>query len=415
MKGTDMRKRFRENWKILSAAAAGVLVMILAVLLTPGKIAIGKIQRDTYGGAVKTVTLYVQTDGEEEQAVEIQVSPRKYSRTELEALAGQAARRLDTVLPGENKSLDYVVSDLVLPGSLEGLPFRITWELSRYDVLDMEGKIQEEELEKEDTDDGGVLVTLTGILRYEDFETAYSTSARICKPEEKNQNFSELVQSVIQKEDEASSENAWLVLPKEIEGKKIIWKREEENTAVPAAGILLLSALLLRLRKKQKQKDQEKEREKQMLLDYPEIISQVTMLLQTGMTVRNVWKRVTEDYLEQKKKSGRERAAYEEMVTAWKEMQGGMPEQESYERFARRCRLAPYMKFGAVLAQNLRKGAKGTADILSVEAIQAMEDRKSRAKQFGEEAGTKLLGPMFLMLVVVLLMVVVPAFWSVQI
>ena len=88
-----------------------------------------------------------------------------------------------------------------------------------------------------------------------------------------------------------------------------------------------------------------------MLLDYPEIISQVTMLLQTGMTVRNVWKRVTEDYLEQKKKSGRERAAYEEMVTAWKEMQGGMPEQESYERFARRCRLAPYMKFGAVLAQ----------------------------------------------------------------
>ena len=222
MKGTDMRKRFRENWKILSAAAAGVLVMILAVLLPPGKTAIGKIQRDTYGGAVKTVTLYVQTDGEEEQAVEIQVSPRKYSRTELEALAGQAARRLDTVLPGENKSLDYVVSDLVLPGSLEGLPFRITWELSRYDVLDMEGKIQEEELEKEDTDDGGVLVTLTGILRYEDFETAYSTSARICKPEEKNQNFSELVQSVIQKEDEASSENAWLVLPKEIEGKKII-------------------------------------------------------------------------------------------------------------------------------------------------------------------------------------------------
>lgn len=96
-------------------------------------------------------------------------------------------------------------------------------------------------------------------------------------------------------------------------------------------------------------------------------------------------------------------------------MQGKIPENDSYERFARRCGLAPYMKFGALLSQNLKKGAGGLAAILNVEALQALEDRKNRAKRLGEEAGTKLLFPMFLMLVIVMAIIIIPAFWSIQV
>ena len=42
------------------------------------------------------------------------------------------------------------------------------------------------------------------------------------------------------------------------------------------------------------------------------------------------------------------------------------------------------------------------------------EERKARARRLGEEAGTKLLLPMFLMLAEVLVIVVVPAFFTVQ-
>ena len=96
-------------------------------------------------------------------------------------------------------------------------------------------------------------------------------------------------------------------------------------------------------------------------------------------------------------------------------MKSGIAEAESYERFARRCGLTVYMKFGALLSQNLKKGTKGLADIFRMEAVQAMEDRKSRAKRLGEEAGTKLLVPMFLMLAVVMAVIIIPAFWSIQI
>ena len=88
---------------------------------------------------------------------------------------------------------------------------------------------------------------------------------------------------------------------------------------------------------------------------------------------------------------------------------------EAYEKFGKRCGVAPYMKFGALLAQNTKKGNKGLADILKMEAIQAFENRKSVAKQKGEEASTKLLFPMFGMLAVVMVIVIIPAFLSIQI
>ena len=108
------------------------------------------------------------------------------------------------------------------------------------------------------------------------------------------------------------------------------------------------------------------------------------------------------------------RAAYEEMRTTYHEMQSGIPEAEAYERFGRRCGVALYMKLGALLSQNLRKGSKGLSQLLKLESIQAMENRKSRAKRMGEEASTKLLLPMFAMLAVVMILVIVPAFLSIQ-
>ena len=106
---------------------------------------------------------------------------------------------------------------------------------------------------------------------------------------------------------------------------------------------------------------------------------------------------------------------YEEMQTTLHEMQSGISEAEAYERFGKRCGLTAYMKFGALLSQNLRKGSKGLGDMLRMEAIEAFERRKSMARRLGEEAGSKLLAPMLGMLAVVLIMVMVPAFMTMQI
>lgn len=150
-----------------------------------------------------------------------------------------------------------------------------------------------------------------------------------------------------------------------------------------------------------------------MVLDYPEIVSKLTLLLGAGMTVRKAWRKIAEDYGD-KNARGKARFAYEEMLYTSREMDSGVAEAESYEKFGRRCNVQEYLRLGALLSQNLRKGTKGLNDLLKLEALQAFEERKARAKRRGEEAGTKLLLPMFLMLAEVLIIVVVPAFLSIQ-
>ena len=80
-----------------------------------------------------------------------------------------------------------------------------------------------------------------------------------------------------------------------------------------------------------------------------------------------------------------------------------------------RCGLPVYRKFAVMLSQNLRKGTKGLAELLQREAAGAFEERKAAARKLGEETSTRLLGPMFLMLGVGLMIIVVPAFLTIQI
>ena len=100
------------------------------------------------------------------------------------------------------------------------------------------------------------------------------------------------------------------------------------------------------------------------------------------------------------------------MIYTMHQIQGGAAEGECYENYGVRCKVPVYRKFGTMLSQNLRKGSKGLSVLLKREAEEAFEERKNTAKKLGEEAGTKLLLPLFLMLGVVMAMVMAPALLS---
>jgi hypothetical protein len=103
------------------------------------------------------------------------------------------------------------------------------------------------------------------------------------------------------------------------------------------------------------------------------------------------------------------------MLATTYELKLGVPENKAYEQFGRRTGLIPYIKFSSLISQNLKKGTKGFTELLLHEATQAFENRKESAKRQGEEAGTKLLIPMMLLLVIVFLIIMIPAFMAFQI
>ena len=373
-----------------------------------------RINREDYGGNSVNHQLQMQIEDEKSENVEIQVSPRMYSEEEVQSLFRQAMNKLDQVILGEDETADHVVKPLCFPQELEGYPFAISWEPGRYDVMDMNGRINQDAVLEEDPEGEGVLVKITGILRYGTEEAAYNTQVLVFADVEETETIRNQVLNAARQAEEVSREEKSFVLPEQVNGRTVRWRFRKESKVMPVLMLGAVICVFLVVQERQKKEKQRKDRKEQMLFDYPEIVSQFTMLMGAGMTAKNVWKKITADYCGQKERGGRVRDAYEEMVITLQEMQSGIPEAECYERFAARCGLVPYMKMGALLSQNLRKGAKGTSDMLKMEAIQAMEDRKSRARRLGEEAGVKLLLPMLLMLVIVLVIVVVPAFLSID-
>jgi hypothetical protein len=129
------------------------------------------------------------------------------------------------------------------------------------------------------------------------------------------------------------------------------------------------------------------------------------------MTLRQAWNKISEDYASKASQKGFPRQyAYEEMLATDRELKLGIPESTAYEQYGRRTGLISYIKFSSLISQNLKKGTKGFTDLLMREAIEAFEERKETAKRLGEEAGTKLLIPMMIMLVIVFLIIMIPAF-----
>lgn len=367
------------------------------------------VSRNSQGQGEREEKLKVRI-GDTEENMTITVGEQEYTQEQLDKVFREAGEQLEELVLGENESLDEVRSNLNLVGSLPDTGISVSWEVDEYEAMNQQG-----ELKTENLTDEGTLVKLTAVLSYKE-ETAEVTFFARLYPPKLNQTEKQLkkLSEEIERMDEETKEDEYLSLPSDVDGIPVIWKYGRNFRAV---GLLLIgaaAALFLYAEEQEKQKNRKKERELQMALDYPQMVSKLTLYLGAGMTVRKAWYRIAEDYELQKEEKGN-REVYEEMLYTMHEIQGGGSEGECYEKFGERCALPAYKKFGAMLSQNLKKGTKGLAPLLKQEADNAFEERKSLAKRLGEEAGTKMLLPMFLMLAVVLVIIVVPAFFSIQI
>lgn len=158
-------------------------------------------------------------------------------------------------------------------------------------------------------------------------------------------------------------------------------------------------------------KDLRRKKEQQMMADYPEIITGLTVLTGAGLALPQAWIRLTEEYEAAKEKRGI-RWAYEEMLVTARQIQNGISPGRAFAEYGRRIGIHVYIKLGNLLEQNMKKGTKGLSVMLQDEAYQAFEERKHQVRRTGEEISTKLLIPMFMMFGVVLIIILVPAIKS---
>lgn len=381
----------------------GVIVFMLDYKSSVTSITDGIVRND-YGGGTRKEHIQFKVD-ERKQELEIEISERLYTAEEIQQMFRRCTAKLEKEMLGDNESVDRIEKNLNLVTRLEGEPVEIKWQLDRYDVMNVLGELQTD-LEKD-----GILVQLQAVITYTEdrsqqalYECTVNVFPKTLTEEER---IRESVVSAIRRKDQLTRTKKKIELPGKVEGKYIEYYSVLDTRGLVVSAMAVVIGVLFVALEKQKETEKEKERRQQLLLDYPEIVNKLTLLLGAGMTVKRAWKLISSDYSN--------RYAYDEMKITCREMDSGISEAECYERFGKRCGLQEYMRLGALLSQNLRKGTSGIGQVLKLEAIQAFEERKARARRMGEEAGTKLLVPMFIMLVVVFIIVIVPAYLSMQI
>lgn len=139
----------------------------------------------------------------------------------------------------------------------------------------------------------------------------------------------------------------------------------------------------------------------EILSDYPEVLSKLTLLVNAGLVIREAWTKVayTSD-----------RALYKEMRLASEEMNNGVSELDAFYNFSQRCAVKEIRKFASILSQNIQKGGSELTMNLRYMNEESWEEKKHRAKRKGETAGSKLMIPLLIMFIGILLMVIVPIF-----
>lgn len=405
--GDTQRRQKEYVIKKLSLCIMVIIVgLTLSLLLwikdgTQTVIVDNRIERNPYGDGEKNVTLVGKSENGTYE-VDLSVEEKRYSDTELNNLLTEFIPLLETNMLGENESLDKVAYDLRFVEGILGFPFTVEWQTDGV-YIDRDGKLIE------DTLDAPKLVELTAVISCESFEARHELSCMVYSKAVQPPK-SELILKALQKIQSETRDHEFMTLPSEIDEEKISWSYRKNYTELLFLIATPLIALIMYFGTDRDLKKQVNDRKEQLQLDYPEIVSALALLIGAGMTVPNAWQRVAKDYRARKQETGRKRYAYEEMLLTIYEMESGVAQTKAYERFGRRCRAQCYNRLSTMLSQNVKKGATNLAALLREEAAYAFEERKHTARRFGEKAGTKLLMPMMMLLCMIMIVIMVPAF-----
>ncbi|WP_246315499.1 type II secretion system F family protein [Paenibacillus foliorum] len=145
-------------------------------------------------------------------------------------------------------------------------------------------------------------------------------------------------------------------------------------------------------------------KKRQMLLELPEMVNQIVLLVNAGETVQKALMRCVE-----RRSNYHDSPLLAELAKAAQEIQMNVSFTKSMEDFNKRCGLQEVSLFTTTLLLNYKRGGDELVMSLKELSFSLWEKRKSLAKTLGEEASSKMVFPMVVIFMVVMVVVAAPA------
>jgi len=419
-KAKGIFEKIRHEIKLNKSYKTALLIFLAFLMLaifkgiansSSTKISDNSLKRPAPGSDTRQETVDVyDKSGELITSLDLTLDPRKLNASEVEENFFKAYEEIEENMLATNESLDKVKYNLKLQTSAVSGLVNIDWYSDDFNIINYNGKVSNDDfLENESRP-----VVLRAVLSYDEYKTSLEYRITVIAKDKSELSLDNLIAKRIDKNLEESVNEDKFSLPDNIDGKELIYKiRREETSPFYYIFLGIMLAVLIIYKDYAKLKEEKENRIKQMKYDYSELVSKLCLLLGSGMTIRMAWTKIAADYNRNfKEGKATSHAIYEEMYETSCNMQAGIPEAACYEDFARRVNIKEYTKFISLLVSNLKKGSKDLVSLLENETREAFELRKQMALQKGEEASTKLLIPMIMMLVIVMIIIMFPAVTS---
>lgn len=398
----------RVNWYYIQVLQKMLWVLLLAIAISLLVWGVDQMEeealqflREDYGGSEQLLTLQYQNREQEQKELTITLDPIQYRPEELEQSFQDGFAYLEEEMLGENKALGQIQKSMNLLKSIPDSGLTVTWYSDNYELIDEQGNVNNVWLEKEET------VYLILELSYEDtvqtreYEIIIQPK-QMTEAEQEERNLHLAIEEILQE----TRYDKEVLLPTELQGMQI----SEKKTGPATEWVIILLGMvisgMLWFRQKEELQNQVKKQKEDFQKSYPYLVNQLVLYIGAGTTLQGAFERIIFQYETGKKKKD---FLYKELSIMWNEMRSGISQEQAYINLGKRIGLPSYLKLTTLFVQQIRKGTSGIMLQLEQEEHDAFEYRKEQAKQLGEEAGTKLLLPMILLMLISMVIVVCPA------
>lgn len=390
--------KYRYIKLIIVSIVIGLAVVLLSSL--QGNINANEVNKIERGNKKETISL-LATSKYGESEMELEVLPYRISDEDLEEMLLQFKKELLEEIKGKNNSLDNITYDLNLVDSLDQFPFEVQYRFNPRGYISEKGEIIE-------AGDKSTRIEIIMTYSYDDYEYTDSIWVNLSalSRTEKEVFESELINEIREK-NELNRKDA-IDLPEMINGEAVIWKVKKQNR-LPAV-IILAVALVVYCFSRTYLKEREKEKQRQEILkrEYPGFASKYSLLASTGLPHRQIIERMAADYAQR----GKTNIMFEELRIVVNETQSGLSLTDSLNNLGQRCKMREMTHFVSLINQSLRKGGDNVAQQIKDAANDSIEMEKEETRKRIEKAGTKLLFPMSIILILVFVIIMIPAFNS---
>ncbi len=350
--------------------------------------------RDEYKGDVIEEEIFYQMSGQEKSLI-LSVSPVRLSAEEFYKKSEEVAEGIREDYLPQNV---LISEDIDLPRVDDEDVFVLSWASDKPDVLSHRGSFGLEQ-NQETTP---VILTMT--VTYYDYSRDFNYEVQVGFGEKTSEELTvEGLEQALSNLEQTNPEDKELYIPDELGGIELEVRGETKGS-----GRILILGLILGVAvagvSVSRLNELGKKRDLNLVREYPFFVDNLWLHIEAGMNV----KRAIQEYVGSVNMA--ENTLVEELKYTLNQIENGEAEYIAYEELGARIGLPVYMSLMRRISQNIRMGNKDLKELMETEVTMALEVKKERAKKLGEEASTKLVFPMVVLLIVVMVIIMTPAF-----